>query len=190
MENSQQNDEWSCSTDDWNYIEQSSANKNSNLQKLNSTKNSDLPLNSYPVPDSNNGISQSLVNLNRPTHNFNNGIENGQHKYSVINHNWFDKSENQLDQMSNVQHIFVNQDIDNTKCDNIVETEENFWADVENREILPPESFQNDSLQVAMNNLQISDEVSILTISQFLSKLIVFEKTKQNTDKILIYTNN
>lgn len=156
MENSQQNDEWNCSTDDWNYIEQSST-KNSNLQKLSSIQNSDLPLNSYPVPDSNNGISQPLVNLNKPIYNSNNGIENGQHKFSVINHNWFDKS----DQISNVQHTFVNQDIDNTKCDNIVETDENFWADVENREILPPESFQNDSLQVAINNLQINDEVSI-----------------------------
>lgn len=157
---SSQNDEWSCSTDDWNYIEQSSTNKNSNIQKLSSTQNSDLPLNSHPAPDSNNTIPQSLANSNRPTYNFNNGIENGQHTFSAVNHNWFDKTESQLEQITNVQHTFINQDNDIKKCDNIVETDDNFWADVENREILPPESFQNDSLQVAMNNLQINDEVN------------------------------
>lgn len=117
-------------------------------------------MNSYSVPDPNNRSSHSLVNSNRPTYNLNNGIENGQHKFPTISNNWFDKTESQLEQITNIQHTFINQDVDNKKSDNIVETDENFWVDVENREILPPESFQNDSLQVAMNNLQISDEVS------------------------------
>lgn len=121
----------------------------------NSTLNTDLTLNSYPVLDPNNGTAQPIVNSNRHSYNYNNGIENFQHKFPVISNNWFDKTESPLEQ---VQHI--NQNIESKKCDNIVETDDSFWADVENREILPPESFQNDSLQVAMNNLQISDEVS------------------------------
>lgn len=157
VESSQQNDEWSCSTDEWNYIEQSSNNKNSNAQKFN--LNSDLTFNSYSVPDPNNGTAQPILNSNRPSYNYNNGIENGQHKFPAISNNWFDKTESPPEQVQpNVQH--VNQTVDSEKCDNIVETDDNFWADVENREILPPESFQNDSLQVAMNNVQISDEVS------------------------------
>lgn len=161
VESSQhKNDEWSCSTDDWNYIEQSTNNKNSNQQKLNLTHNSDLAAHSYSVLDPNSGAAQSLVNTNsRPSYNFNNGIENGQHKFTPIGENWFEKSDSQIEQMSNVQHSYSNQDIDNKKCDDKIETDDNFWVDVENREILPPESFQNDSLQVAMNNLQISDEV-------------------------------
>jgi len=161
-EGSQQNDEWSCSTDDWNYIEQASVNKNSNLQKFNSTAQSDLTLNSFNSVQYNlNETTQSsLVNTNRASHNFNNGIENVQPTFSTISNNWFDKSESQIDQITNIQHSFINQNIDNKKCDNVVETDDHFWVDVENREILPPESFQNDSLQVAMNNLQINDEVS------------------------------
>lgn len=111
------------------------------------------------VTDSYNGTSQSIVNSNRPIHSVNNGIENGQHKFSVINHNWFDKSDSQHEQITNVQHTCISKDA-NKKNDNIIGVDDNFWADVENREILPPESFQNDSLPIAMNNLQISDEVS------------------------------
>ncbi|XP_026812247.1 protein transport protein Sec16A isoform X1 [Rhopalosiphum maidis] len=158
-ESSQPNDEWSCSTDDWNYIDQSSINKNTNLQKLNSTLNSDLTLNSYSVPDSQNGTIHSLVNPNRSTstYNYKNGIEN-EHTFPIVNNKWFDKPESQFEQIINVQHTLVNQYTDNKKSD-IIETEDNFWADVENREILPPESFQNESLQVAMNNLQLNNEV-------------------------------
>lgn len=74
----------------------------------------------------------------------------------------FEKPESQFEQITNVQNTFVNQHTDSKKSDNINETEDNFWADVENSEILPPESFQNESLQLAMNNLQISNEVSKL----------------------------
>lgn len=110
------------------------------------------------MADSYNGTPKSTINSNRPIYNINNGIENGQHKYSVINHNWFDKSENQHEQITNVQLTCISQDFDK-KSDNIG-IDDNFWADVENREILPPELFQNDSLPVALNNLQINDEVS------------------------------
>jgi len=119
-------------------------------------------LTSYSVPDTHNGIAQPLVNSNRPTYTYKNGIENEQHTFPVVNNKWFDKPESQFEQITNVQHTFVNQHTDNKKCDNIIDTEDNFWSDVENREILPPESFQNESLQVAMNNLQISNEVSKL----------------------------
>lgn len=158
-ESSQQNDEWSCSTDDWNYIDSSTTNK-LNIQTFNPISNSDLTMNSYSVPDPNNRSSHSLVNSNRSNYNLNNGIENGQHNFPTISNNWFDKTESQLEQITNIQHTFINQNVDNKKFDNIVETDDNFWVDIENKEILPPVSFQNDSLQVAMNNLQISDEVS------------------------------
>lgn len=105
-------------------------------------------------------MTQPQVNSNRPTYNFNNSNENGPPTFSDTSNNWFDKSENQIEQMTNVQHAFINQEADGKKCDNIFEADDNFWVDVENREILPPESFQNDSIQGAMNNLQISDEVS------------------------------
>lgn len=121
-------------------------------------------MNSYSVPDPNNGISHSLVNSNRHVYNFNNGIENGLHTFPINSNNWFDKSESQLDQITNTKHTVTNQAVDSNKCDNIVETDDNFWADVENREILPPESFQNDTLPIEMNKLQISDEVSSLLI--------------------------
>lgn len=127
---------------------------------MNLPLNSDLPLNSYPVSDSFNGTPQSIVNSNKTIHNVNNGIENGQHKFSVINHNWFDKSENQHEQIINVKHTCISQDVDSKENDDSIGVDENFWADVENREILPPESFQNDSLPVDMNNLLISDEVN------------------------------
>lgn len=156
VESSQQNDEWSCSTDDWNYIDQSLANKNSNIQKFNSTPNSDLTLNNRSVPDPHNISTQVLVNPNKPSYNFNPIIENGQ--FQAISNNWFDKTESQLEQITNVQYPFT-KDVDSKKSDNIVETDDNFWVDVENREILPPESFQNDSFQVAMSNLQINDEI-------------------------------
>lgn len=159
-ESSQLNDEWSCSTDDWNYIDQSTTNKNTNQQKFNSTLNSDLTLNSYSVPDSHHVTNNSLVNSNRSTYNYKNGIENEHISPIVNNIKWFDKPESQFEQITNVQHTYVNQYTDNKKSDNIIESEDNFWADVENREILPPESFQNESLQDAMNNLQISNEVS------------------------------
>lgn len=126
-------------------------------------------MNSYANPDPNNSTVQSQLSINRPTYNYNNGIKNEQQKFSVSN-NWFDKSDSQPEQINNVQYTFINQDIDNRKSDNIVETEDNFWADVENREILPPESFQNDSLQAAMNNLQISNEVS--------NKMVLFNSLK------------
>lgn len=128
---------------------------------MNSSQNLDSPLNSYPISNQNNGSAQSLVNANRPFHNFNNGLENGQQTFPVGGNNWFDKSENQPEQITNVQHTSIGYDIDTKKCDNNIETDDNFWADVENSEILPPESFQNDSLQNAMNNLQISDEVIV-----------------------------
>lgn len=160
MECSQQNDEWSCSTDDWNFIDTSSINKSSNAQKFNSIPNSDLTSSSYPVQDFDNGMTQPQVNLNRPTYNYNNSNENGPPKFPANSNNCSDKSENQIKQMTNVQHAFINQEADNKKGDNIFEADDNFWVDVENREILPPESFQNDSVQGAMNNLQISDEVS------------------------------
>lgn len=118
-------------------------------------------MNSYSVPDPNNGTGHSLVNSNRHAYNFNNGIENGLHKFPINSNNWFDKSESQLEQITNTKHTVTNQAVDNNKCDNIVETDDNFWADVENREILPPESFQNDTLPIAINTLQISDEVSL-----------------------------
>ncbi|XP_003241201.1 protein transport protein Sec16B isoform X1 [Acyrthosiphon pisum] len=156
-EPSQPNDEWSCSTDDWNYIDQSSTNKNTNQQKFNSTLNSDLTQNRYSVPDTHNGTTYSLVNSNRPTYNYKNGIEDEQHSFPV--NNGFEKPESQFEQITNVQNTFVNQNTDNKKSDNINEIEYNFWADVENSEILPPASFQNESLQLAMNNLQISNEV-------------------------------
>lgn len=140
-------------------IDQSSINKNTNAQKLNSTLNSDLTLNSYSVPDSQNGTIHSLVNSNRSTYNYKNGIENEHSTFPIVNNKWFDKPESQFEQITNVQHTLVNQYSDNKKSD-IIETEDNFWADVENREILPPESFQNESLQVAMNNLQLNNEVS------------------------------
>lgn len=118
-----------------------------------------MTLNSSSVFDPNNGASQSIVNSNKSSYNYNNGIENSQHTFPAISNNWFDKTEGPLDQVKlNVQNI--NQNVDSKKCDSIFGTDDSFWADVENREILPPESFQNDSLQVAMNNLQISDEVS------------------------------
>jgi len=92
----------------------------------------------------------------------------------------FEKPESQLDQITNVQNTFVNQHTGSKKSDNIDETEDNFWADVENSEILPPESFQNESLQLAMNNLQISNEVSKLwfIILEFIiySKINIFKK--------------
>lgn len=155
---SSQNDEWSWGTDNWNSIDQPTTNKK-NIQKFNSTQNSDLTSNNYSVPDLNNRSSQSLVNSNRPTYNVNNGIENGQHIFPTISNNWIDKTERHLEQITNLQHTYTNQDIDNKKSENIIETDDIFCV-VENREILPPESFQNDSHQVAMNNLQISDEVS------------------------------
>lgn len=130
---------------------------------MNSTLHSDLTWNNYSVPDAHNGTAQSLNNSNRPTYNYKNGIENEQHTYPVVNNKWFEKPENQFEQTTNAQHKFVNQHTDNKTFDNVIETEGNFWADVENSEILPPESFQNESLQVAMNNLQISDEVSKLS---------------------------
>lgn len=159
VDSSQLNDEWSCITDEWSYIEQPAITMNSNVQKLNSNINSDSTLNNYSVQDSNIGTAQSLVNQDRPPYIFNNGNENGQYKYSLAGNNWFDKSENQIEQMVNVQHN-INQDFVGKKCDNTIETDDNFWVDVENREILPPESFQNDSLQAAMNNIQINDEVT------------------------------
>lgn len=163
-ESSQQNDEWSCSTDDWNYIEQSSTTKNSNIQTYSANINSDLTSNSYPVPDPNNGTGHSSVNSNIHAYNFNNGLENGLHTFPINSNNWFDKSGSQLEQITNTKHTVTNQAVDN-KCDNIVETDDNFWADVENREILPPESFQNDTLPITMNTLQISDEVSFTLIA-------------------------
>lgn len=117
-------------------------------------------MNSYSVPDPNNGTAHSLVNSNRHTYNFNNGIENEVNTFPVNSNDWYNKSESQLEQITNTKHTITNQAVDNDKCDNIVETDDNFWADVENREILPPESFQNDTLPIAMNTLQISDEVS------------------------------
>lgn len=140
---------------------------------MNSTQNSDTSLN-YPISNSNNGPAHSLVNSNRPFHNFNNGFENGQQTFPVADNNWFDKSESQLEQITNVQQTPIGHeyDIDTKKCDNNVETDDNFWADVENSEILPPESFQNDSLQNAMNNLQINDEVSVKIIVLILTVFI------------------
>lgn len=86
----------------------------------------------------------------------------------------FDKSESQIEPITSIQNTHFNQDVDGKKSDNIVETDENFWVDVENREILPPESFQNDSLQVAMNNLQISDEVGYyFTIVIYTIKIVL-----------------
>lgn len=122
-------------------------------------------MNSYSIPDPNNGTDHSLVNSNRHTYNFNNGIENGLHTFPINSNNWFDKSESQLEQITNTKHTFTNLIVDNNKCDNIVETDDNFWADVENREILPPESFQNDSLPIALNTLQISEEVSFTLVA-------------------------
>lgn len=159
-ETSQPNDEWSCSTDDWNYIDQSSTNKNTNQQKFNSNLNPDLTQNRYSVPDTHNGTTYAIVNSNRPIYNYKNGIENEQHTFPGSN--VFEKPESQFEQITNVQNTFVNQHTDSKKSDNINETEDNYWADVENSEILPPESFQNESLQLAMNNLQISNEVSKL----------------------------
>lgn len=155
---SQQNDEWSCSTDDWNYIEQSATiNKNSS-PKFNPTLNSDLSFNNHSVPDPNSGTAQSLVNENRSSNNFHSVVENGQCTLPPVVNNWFDKSEYQHEH--SLQHNINNQSFVNNKiCDNSIETDDNFWVDVENREILPPESFQNDSLQDAMNSLQISNEV-------------------------------
>jgi len=154
------------------------ANKNSNIQKFNSTPNSDLTLNSRSVPDPNNVSAQSLVNPNRPSYNFNPVIENGQHTFPAISNNWFDKTESQLEHITNIQYPFIKEDVDSKKSDNIVETDDNFWVDVENREILPPESFQNDSLQVAMSNLQINDEVSLKY------------KNKLNSFYLIILLNN
>jgi len=116
-------------------------------------------LNSNFVPDPNKGSPQSLINSNRPTYNVNSVIENGKHNLSAISNNWFDKSESKFEQITKVHYPFI-KDVDSKKLVNIVDTDDNFWVDVENREILPPESFQNDSLQVAINNLQINDEVS------------------------------
>lgn len=175
-ESSPQNDEWSCSTDDWNYIEQSSITNKNGSQKFNSCLNSDLTYNNYSVPDPNSGTAQSLVNQSRPLYNFNSVTENGQHTLHPVGNDWFDKSEYQHEQINSLQHN-VNQDFVNSKCDNIVETDDNFWIDVENREILPPESFQNDSLQDAMNNLQISNEVRSLNnlTNNFYLTVIIFK---------------
>lgn len=181
-ESSQQNDEWSCSTDDWNYIEQTATTNKNGSQKFNSGLNSDLTLNNYSIPDPNIGNAQSLVNQSRPPYNFNSVTEKGQNTLHPVGANWFDKSEYQHEQMNSLQYN-VNQDFVNNKCDNIVETDDNFWIDVENREILPPESFQNDSLQDAMSNFQISNEVRYLnnlinnfylTVLLFLSLVILY----------------
>ncbi|XP_050443155.1 uncharacterized protein LOC126847123 isoform X2 [Adelges cooleyi] len=166
-ESSRQNDEWSWGNE-WSYVDQSAKNKSLNTQQNTnpqSIENLDTSLNdSYSISAATNESTQPTVTNCAVSNNIDNRMENGQHNFAMHSNNWFEKSDSQSELFSNTKaysNIHPENDV-NKKFINVVEHEDNFWADVENREILPPESFQNESIQVAMNSLQINNHNKVI----------------------------
>ncbi|XP_050538413.1 uncharacterized protein LOC126903883 isoform X4 [Daktulosphaira vitifoliae] len=184
-ENSQQNDEWSWGgSDDWGYVDQTKNSKIYNTQQNvdlygSGNYHSSSPSNQHL--SSNSGTSQPTI-LNNSEQSYDNGIENG-HNFTNPNTNWYRNSENLSNSVQSTitnNSYLQNESIGHKKINNVTENEGNFWTDVENSEILPPESFQNDSLQNAMNNLQISNEVRSSKIKENSSKDLRNNYTLEN----------